>query len=113
MTGERKPLIDPSDKDWPHELATQVERYVGTVRSNVTGPVLTVTRYVVYGTALALIGMVLAVLALIALVRVTVAATAYAPFLEPGETWLAYYILGGIFAAVGIVLWRKKESPIV
>lgn len=102
----------PSDggDDWPAKAAATVVHYVGTVREKTTGPALVASRYAVYALAMALIALVLAVLLLLLLVRVLVAATNELPFVDDGETWLAYYILGAIFVLVGAVLWRKKES---
>ncbi len=62
-----------------------------------------------YLLAIALIALVLAVLMLVLLVRLLVTATALFPFVEDGETWLAYYIIGSIFVLAGAMLWRKKE----
>jgi hypothetical protein len=87
-----------------------VVRQVGTVRDKTTGPVLSGSRFVVYGLAMALIGLVIGVLALILAVRLLVTATGYVPGVEPGETWLAYLILGGIFLLAGVLLWRRKDQ---
>lgn len=84
-------------------------QYVGTVRDKTTGPALVASRMLVYVLAMALIAMVLAVLLLVLFVRLLVSLTSLLPFVESGETWLAYYILGGIFILIGAVLWRKKE----
>lgn len=96
--------------DWPSKATATVVQYVGTVRDATTGKALTASRIAVYALAMALIGLVLAVLLLVLLVRLLVTLTAYLPFVEPGETWLTYYILGGIFVVAGAVLWRKKEA---
>ena len=96
--------------DWPSRASATVVHYVGTVRDRTTGPALVASRYAVYVLAMALIGMVLAVLLLLLLVRLLVSATGELPFVDQGETWLAYYILGAIFVLAGAVLWRKKEA---
>ncbi len=95
--------------DWPARASSAVVHYVGTVRDKTTGPALTASRYVVYLVASGLISVVIAILALVLAVRVMVTATGYVPGVEPGETWLAYLILGGIFMLAGVFLWRKKE----
>lgn len=95
--------------DWPARATATVVGYVDTVRSRATGPAIRVSRRVVYFTAIALIGLVALPLVLILLVRVAVAATAYVPSVEAGESWLAYLILGVLFLMAGLVLWRKKE----
>ncbi len=107
--------IDPltpsqeTQDDWPAKASATIVDYVGTVRDKTTGPALVASRYAVYALAMVLIAMVLAVLMLVLLVRLLVTATALLPFVEDGETWLAYYIVGGLFVLVGAVLWRKKE----
>lgn len=104
------PVSDPRTDDWPARAAGLVERYVGTVRDKTTGPVLSASRYVVYLSTMALIGLVAGVLALILLVRLLVSVTGYVPGVDNGESWLAYLVLGGIFLLVGLFLWRKKEG---
>lgn len=96
--------------DWPSKASATVVHYVGTVRDRTTGPALVASRVAVYALAMALIGVVLAVLLLLLLVRLLVSATGELPFVDSGETWLAYYILGAIFVLGGAILWRKKEA---
>ncbi|MGH1491175.1 MAG: hypothetical protein ACRBK7_17570, partial [Acidimicrobiales bacterium] len=102
------PSQEASD-DWPSKASATIVQYVGTVRDKTTGPALVASRYAVYVLAMVLIAMVLAVLLLVLLVRVLVTATAALPFVDDGETWLAYYIIGAIFVLGGAILWRKKE----
>jgi hypothetical protein len=104
--------ISPSQEvadDWPARASATVVQYVGTVREKTTGPALVASRYAVYAVAMALIACVLLVLLLVLLVRLLVTATALFPFVENGEAWMAYYILGFIFLLGGAILWRKKE----
>ena len=100
---------DAEDNDWPARASATVVQYVGTVREKTTGPALVASRSVVYLVTMALIGAMILILALILLVRMLVSVTAYVPGVEPGETWLAYLLLGSVFAIVGLVLWRMKE----
>lgn len=95
--------------DWPAKASATVVQYVGTVREKTTGPALVASRYAVYSVAMVLIALVLAVLLLVLLIRLLVTTTALLPFVEEGETWMAYYILAAIFVLAGAVLWRKKE----
>lgn len=96
--------------DWPSKASATVVHYVGTVRDRTTGPALVASRYAVYVLAMALIAVVLAVLMLLLMVRLLVSATGELPFVDQGETWLAYYILGALFVLGGAILWRKKEA---
>lgn len=100
---------EETEEDWPSKASATIVSYVGTVRDKTTGPALVASRMLVYVLAMALIAMVLAVLLLVLLVRLLVSLTSLFPFVEMGETWLAYYILGGIFILIGALLWRKKE----
>jgi hypothetical protein len=99
-----------SPEDWPAKASQTVVRYVGTVRDKTTGPALVASRNVVYALALGLIGVMLAILLLVLLVRLLVSATGELSFVDEGETWLAYYILGFLFVVAGMFLWRKKEG---
>lgn len=105
-----RPASSGSGEDWPAKAAATVEQYVGKVREKTTGPALVASRYAVYALALALIAFVLLIVLLVLMVRGLVVATGYLPFVTPGETWAAYYLLGGIFVVAGAVLWRKKEA---
>ena len=102
--------IAGSGDDWPARVTATVVQYVGTVRDKTTGPALVASRMVVYSLAMALIGLVALFVLLILLVRVLVAATAYVPGVDPGQSWLAYLVLGVVFLGGGLLLWRKKEA---
>lgn len=97
--------------DWPARASATVVQYVGTVRDKTTGPALVASRYAVYVLAIALIAVVLVILLMVLAVRLLVSATGMLPFVEAGETWLAYYILGGLLVLGGALMWRKKERP--
>lgn len=111
MSGDslETPLSTEQD-DWPSKASATIVHYVGAVRDRTTGPALVASRYAVYVLAMVLIAMVLAVVLLLLLVRLLVSATGELPFVELGETWLAYYILGAIFLLGGTLLWRQKEA---
>ncbi len=100
---------EDSDDDWPARASATVVQYVGTVRDKTTGPALVASRYAVYVLAIALIAVVLLILLMVLAVRLLVSATGMLSFIELGETWLAYYILGGLLMLGGLIMWRKKE----
>ena len=102
------PTPNPAD-DWPAKASSTVVNYVGVVRDKTTGPALVASRNAVYLLAIALIACVFVILLLVLIVRLLVSLTALLPFVEPGETWLAYFIIGGIFLLTGAWMWRKKE----
>ncbi len=110
------PLLAPSDDrsigegdDWPARASATIVEYVGTVRDKTTGPALAASRNLVYLLAIGLISIIVAILGLVLIVRLLVVATGYVPSVDPGETWLAYLIIGAIFVLMGSWLWRKKE----
>lgn len=103
------PTPTPAE-DWPSKASSTVVQYVGVVRDKTTGPALVASRNAVYLLAISLIAIVFLILLLVLLVRLLVSATALLPFVEPGETWLAYFIIGGVFLIGGAWIWRKKES---
>jgi len=104
------PVDSPTD-DWPSRLSTTIVDYVEQVRDKTTGPALVASRTAVYMTAIALVAIVLLLLILLGLFRLLVVASGeLLPFVEPGESWLAFYVLGGIFLIAGAFLWRKKDQ---
>ncbi len=98
------------EQDWPTTLTATLVGYVDTVKGATTGKALVASRMGVYFFPIALIAMVLAILLLIMVVRLLVVATGYLPFVDEGNPWLAYLILGSLFSAVGGFLWRKKDA---
>lgn len=106
---EAQALGTDAGDDWPARASATVVQYVHTVRDKTTGPALVASRYAVYLLAMALIAFVLVILLMVLAVRLLVSATGMLPFVELGETWLAYYIFGGVLVLAGAFLWRKKE----
>ena len=92
-------------EDWPAQAADTIERLVGNVRDKTTGPALTASRAVVYGTFAALIGAVILVLAIVGIVRLI---NGYLP----GDVWATYLLLGGVFLLVGIILWSRRTTQV-
>ncbi len=97
-------------EDWPTTLTATLVGYVDTVKGATTGKALVASRMGVYFFPIALIALVLVVLFLIMIVRLLVVVTGYLPFVDAGNPWLAYLILGTLFTGVGAVLWRKKDA---
>lgn len=102
--------VKSGDDDWPTTLTATLVGYVDTVKGATTGKALVASRMGVYFFPIALIAMVLGVLFLIMIVRLLVVGTGYAPFVDKGNPWMAYLILGTLFSAVGGLLWRKKDA---
>lgn len=97
------------DDDWPTKAADTIEHVVGTVRDKTTGPALTVSRGLVYGTFAAIVGVAALVFVVIALVRLL---DSYLPDAVFGEThtWAAHLITGLVFSIVGLFAWSKRTA---
>ena len=89
--------------DWTIQAADTIESVVVAVRSKTTDPVVGISRWVVYGTLAAIVGLVAATVTIIGLVRVL-------DVVLPGQVWVVYVILGGIFTAAGLVLWSRRPK---
>jgi hypothetical protein len=99
-----------SEQDWAGRATATVVGYVDQVRSATTGKALVASRYAVYATAMVLIALVVGVLLLIMLVRLLASLTALLPFINDGEIWLTYLLIGTMFLLGGLVAWHKKEA---
>lgn len=97
------------DGDWPRQAADTIERVVGTVRDRTTGPALTITRAIVFGTFAVIIGVAALVLAAISLVRLI---DVYLPEGVFGDenTWFAHLVIGLPFVVGGLFLWSRRTA---
>jgi len=98
-----------NNSDWPQKASQMVVQYVDTVRNKTTGPALVASRYAVYMFVIAIIGIIALILGFILLIRLLIISTGKLSFVESGQPWLAYFIVGGLCLLVGAFLWRKKE----
>jgi hypothetical protein len=99
------PLTDPN---WANDLASTVERVVGTVRDKATTPVVHLTRAVVYGLIAAFVGLFGLGLFLVMLTRGIQSLLEL--FMEwPRAVYASYLIVGGIFCLAGFVLLRSRR----
>jgi hypothetical protein len=92
--------------DWAAQTADTIERVVGSVRGKTSEPIERIARLVVYGLVAAVVGVMALILLVVGLVR---AADAYLP----GEVWIPYLVVGGIFTLGGLLLWRKRHVKTV
>ncbi len=98
-----------ADDDWAGRATATVVGYVDTVRSATTGKALVASRIAVYAVAMGLIALVIGIMLLIVLVRFVGAIfAAILPFVEPGEIWPSYLLLGTLFLFGGWYAWRKR-----
>jgi hypothetical protein len=93
----------PPGGDWAATVADTIENYVGLVRDRTTKPALVVTRAVVFGVMLAILGVAAVVLLWIAWITAITALV--------GEVWITDLITGGIFVLVGAFLMAKRKPP--
>jgi hypothetical protein len=89
--------------DWPAQAADSIVDVVGTVRQKTTGPALTATRGVVYGLLIVIVAIMAVVLLIVGLVRLAH---------NWVDVWLAYVVLGAVFAIVGGLMWRQRAPAI-
>jgi hypothetical protein len=92
--------------DWAAQTADTIERVVGGVRGKTSEPIERIARLVVYGLVAAVLGVTALILLVVGLVRL---ADAYLP----GEVWIPYLVVGGIFTLAGLLLWRKRHVKTV
>ena len=95
----------PPGDDWTVQVAGTIESVVGSIRDKTTVPLTTVARGLVYGIVAGVMGIAALILLVIALVRVL--QVRVFDFSLP--VWAVYLLLGAIFVAVGLFLWRKRR----
>ena len=99
-----------TNDDWPAKVTSTLVGYVDRVRGATTGKALGASRVAVYFLAIGLTAIVALVISLILVVRLAVVVSAYLPFVDDGESWFAYLVLGIAFWAIGGFLWKKKGA---
>jgi vacuolar-type H+-ATPase subunit I/STV1 len=95
------PEPSPASPDWSAQAADTVVDLVDNVRAKTTGPLLTAAKAVVYG-------IIALVIALVALVLVSVALMRVVNVYLPGGVWLSYFLVGGLFIIVGLMVWSQR-----
>lgn len=107
-TNVRNSSPQAHEDDWPTQAADTIEQVVSTVRDKTTGPALTASRGLVYGTFAAIVGVAALVLAVIIAVRLL---DNYLPDAVFGEThtWAAHLVLGLVFTIAGLFAWSKRS----
>ncbi len=93
-----------SQPAWTEQATDLIVSTVDTVRDKTTGPAITASRAVVYGTFALLVASVALVLGLVATIRLL---TAYIP---GNRVWVSYLITGVPLCVAGLVLWSKATK---
>jgi len=89
----------PGD-DWAVQTADTIERLVESVRSNTSDRLVSVARLVVFGLLAAILGTIALVVLAIFVVRIL-------DNYIPGDVWVVYLLLGGLFTLAGLLLWQQ------
>lgn len=104
----------PRTDDWPVQATDSIVKFVDGVRDKTTGPAITATRVLVYGTAIFLLVGPLLVLALVGTMRAVEHALNRGVWEIPGlahPMWIVYLFFGGVFTLAGVWCWRKAGKP--
>jgi hypothetical protein len=86
--------------DWTVQAADTIETVVVTIRDKTAVPLETITRAIVYGILVVVMGSTALVLSAIALVRLA------SYFVD---VWIAYAVIGGLFTLAGMLAWRTRR----
>ncbi len=89
---------------WSTRTADTIESVVGTLREKTVGPLVKVTRAIVYGILALVVLTVVGILATIAVIRIL---DVYA---FGNRVWIAYFVIGGIMTLLGLLLWMKRTE---
>ncbi len=90
--------------DWSARTADTIASTVGALREKTVGPLVKLTRVIVYG-ILALVGLLMVgILFSIAFIRLL---EVYA---FENRVWIAYLLVGGIMMLLGLFLWSKRTK---
>lgn len=99
------PSIPGLPPDWPQVATTKIVETVDKVRTKTAEPAIKISRAVVFGVLAAVCALFMLPMLLIALIRgITV-------LLD--EVYWSYFILGGLFTVIGLVVWSKRPKGMV
>lgn len=100
------PLTDPN---WADDMTDTVVRTVDAVRERTTVPAIYAARGLVFGILAAFLGLFALFLVIIALMR-GVQALLDSWVSQERAVYISYFVVGGIFAIAGLVLFRKRNA---
>ncbi len=89
---------------WSTRTADTIESVVGTLREKTVGPLIKVTRAIVYGILALVLLTVVGILASVAAIRIL---DVYA---FGNRVWIAYFVIGGIMTLLGLLVWMKRTE---
>ena len=85
--------------DWTDQVTDLIVDTVDKVRSRTTGPILEVSKGMVYAIVALILALPIVILFMVGLVRLL---TIFIP------AWATYLLFGIIFVLIGVVLWSKR-----
>jgi hypothetical protein len=88
--------------DWTTDAADAIERTVALLRDRTVEPAHAISKAIVYGLLAAIILIPAGVMITVALFRISIV-------IAQGYVWLAWMIVGGIFAALGALCWAIRN----
>jgi hypothetical protein len=101
------PFTDPN---WAADLADTVERVVGSVRDKTTKPLVTLTRGLVFGLLVAILGVATVVLLIVMATRGMQELLDQFKVGRSTAVYVSYLAVGGIFSVAGLLVLRKRYS---
>jgi hypothetical protein len=88
--------------DWTTDATDAIERTVALLRDRTVEPAHAISKVIVYGLLAAIMLIPAGVMVTVALFRVSI-------IIAQGYVWLAWMIVGGIFAALGALCWALRN----
>jgi len=89
----------PAESDWTDQVTALIVDSIDKVRSKTTGPILEVSKGMVYAVVALVLAVPIVVLFLVGMVRVF---TLFIP------AWATYLLFGAVFVIIGAILWSKR-----
>ncbi|MCB0975300.1 MAG: hypothetical protein KDB86_12185 [Actinobacteria bacterium] len=89
--------------DWASQAVDAIDKTVQTVRSKTVEPAENVSTSVVHGliaSSFVVFALILTVILVFRLLQAYV----------PGDIWIVYLIMAGIFTAAGMFVWSKRRA---
>jgi len=97
-----------SDPNWSKAVVGFIDRWIGFVRDHTTRPLIAIIRGLVFGT-MALVGVLFCVVILLIGIMRALVSLGDVWLSHDTAVWVAYFILGAIFLALGALGMRKRR----
>lgn len=100
------PLTDPN---WAERVTNLFADFIEKIRSRTTQPLIYLARAIVFG-IIAVVGVVISVAFLLIGLTRLLQDTLDTWFARDTAVWASYFIIGGIFMLVGMILMKKRYT---